>query len=119
MEGNKRPEETVARLLKCQRWGVCDAGTADSGGVDITTVHRFQHVAAQRAPEPHEQSTCDLRVKAVPLDEMPSTRRGPHVDWLHTAIAMGSRFVWWVHWGPRTQERAARLIAPLVARQCG
>jgi len=46
MEGSKRPEETVERLLKCQRWGVCDAGTADICGVDIKTVHRFQHVAA-------------------------------------------------------------------------
>jgi IS1 family transposase len=119
MEGTKLPEETVERLLKCQRWGVCDAGTADICGVDIKTVHRFQHVAAQRAQEHHEQITCDLRVEAVQLDEMHSKRRGPHVEWLHTAIAMGSRFVLWVHWGPRTQESAALLIAQLVARLCG
>ena len=42
MEATKLPEETVERLLKCQRWGVCDAGTADICGVDIKTVHRFQ-----------------------------------------------------------------------------
>src|SRR5215207_5481371 len=65
MEGTKLPEETVERLLKCQRWGVCDAGTADICGVDIKTVHRFQHVAAQRAQEHHDQVTRDLRVAAV------------------------------------------------------
>jgi IS1 family transposase len=119
MERTKLPAETVERLLKCQRWGVCDAGTADICGVDIKTVHRFQHVAAQRAQAPHEQVTRDLRVAAVQLDERPSKRRGPHVDWLHTAIAMGSRFVRWVHWGPRTQESAAMLIAQVVARRCG
>jgi hypothetical protein len=49
MEATKLPEETTERLLKCQRWGVCDAGTADICEVDIKTVHRFQHVTAQSA----------------------------------------------------------------------
>jgi hypothetical protein len=40
------PEDTVIRLVQCQRWGVCDAGTADICAVDLKTVHRFQHVAA-------------------------------------------------------------------------
>jgi hypothetical protein len=119
MEGSKRPEETVERLLKCQRWGVCDAGTADICGVDIKTVHRFQHVAAQRAQAHHEQATHDLQVEGVQLDEMHSQRRGPRVEWLHTAIAMRSRFLLWVHWGPRTQESAALLIAQVVARLGG
>ena len=29
MARSKLPETTVTQLLKCQRWGVCDAGTAD------------------------------------------------------------------------------------------
>jgi hypothetical protein len=119
MEGSKLPEETVERLLKCQRWGVCDAGTADICGVDIKTVHRFQRVAAERAQEHHDQVTRELQVEGVQMDEMHSKRRGPHVEWLHTAIAMRSRFVLWVHWGPRTQESAALLIAQVVARLCG
>jgi hypothetical protein len=85
----------------------------------MKTVHRFQTIAAQRAQKHHEQVTRDLQVAAVQLDEMYSKRRGPHVDWLHTAIAMRSRFVLWVHWGPRTQESAALLIAQVVARRCG
>jgi hypothetical protein len=116
MEATKLPAETVERLLKCQRWGVCDAGTAEICGVDIKTVHRFQHVAAQRAQEHHEQVTCDLQVEGVQLDEMHSKLRGRRVEWLHTAIAMGSLCLLWVHWGPRTQERAAILIAQVVAR---
>ena len=115
---SKVPEETVERLLKCQRWGVCDEGTADICGVDIKTVHRFQRVAAPRAQAHHEQVTRDLEVKGVQVDEMHSKRRGPHVEWLHTAIAMSSRFLLWVHWGPRTQESAALLIAQVVARLC-
>ena len=43
---SKLPEDTVVRLLKCQRWGVCDEGTADIYAVDLKTVHRFQQVAA-------------------------------------------------------------------------
>jgi hypothetical protein len=119
MAATKLPEATVERLLKCQRWGVCDAGTADICGVDIKTVHRFQRVAAQHAQEHHEQVVRELHVEGVQLDEMHSKRRGPCVEWLHTAIAMRSRFVLWVHWGPRTQESAARLIAQVVARLCG
>jgi hypothetical protein len=119
MEATKLPEATVERLLKCQRWGVCDAGTADICGVDIKTVQRFQAVAAHRAQTHHDQVTRDLRGAAVPLDERHATRRGPHVEWRHTAIAMRGRFVRWVHWGPRTPERAARRCAPVVARLCG
>ena len=98
--------------------GGCDEGTADSCGVDIKTVHRFQRVAAPRAQAHHEQVTRDLEVKGVQVDEMHSKRRGPRVEWLHTAIAMSSRFLLWVHWGPRTQESAALLIAQVVARLC-
>jgi hypothetical protein len=43
---SKLLEDTVVRLLKCQRWGVCDEGTADICAVDLKTVHRFQQVAA-------------------------------------------------------------------------
>jgi hypothetical protein len=118
MAATKLSEETVERLLKCQRWGVCDVGTADICGVDIKTVHRFQKVAAQRAQEHHEQVTRELQVEGVQLDEMHSKLRR-RVEWLHTAIAMGSRFVLWVHWGPRTQESAALLIAQVVARLWG
>jgi hypothetical protein len=119
LQGSKLAEETVERLLKCQRWGVCDAGSADICGVDIKTVHHFQQVAAYRAQEHHEQVTRDLKVEGVQLDEMHSKRRGPQVEWLQTALAMGSRFLLWVHWGPRTPESAARLSAQVVARLCG
>jgi hypothetical protein len=119
MDATKLPEKTMERVLKCQRWGVCDTGTADICEVDIKTVHRFQKIAAQRAPAHHEQVTHELRVEAVQLDEMHSKRRGPHVEWLHTAIAMSSRFVLWVHWGERTQESAATVIAQVVARLSG
>jgi hypothetical protein len=58
-------------------------------------------------------------VEGVLRDAMHSKRRGPPVEWLQTAIALRSRFLRWGHWGPRTQERAARLIAQVVARLCG
>jgi len=38
------------------------------------------------------------------------------VEWIHTALAMGSWFLLWVDCGPRTQEHAAGLIAQVVAR---
>ncbi len=54
MARSKLPEATVEQLLKCQRWGVCDEGTADICAVDLKTVHRFQRVAAHRAQTHHQ-----------------------------------------------------------------
>src|SRR5215217_6502053 len=110
------PEATVEQLLKWQRWGVCDAGTADMGAVDLTTVHRFQHVAAQRAETHHRQSVQYVEVQGVQLDEAHSKLRPTQVEWVHTALAMGSWFLLWVDFGPRTQGTAATLIAQVVAR---
>src|SRR5438477_7993827 len=55
MARSKLPEATVIQLLKCQRWGVCDEGTADIYAVDLKTVHRFQAVATHRAQTHHQQ----------------------------------------------------------------
>jgi hypothetical protein len=37
MARSKLPEATVIQMLKCQRCGVCDAGTADMCAVDLKT----------------------------------------------------------------------------------
>jgi IS1 family transposase len=113
---SKLPEDTVVRLLKCQRWGVCDAGTADICAVDRKTVHRFQQVAAQRAETHHRQVVREVDVPGVQLDEAHSKLRPHQVAWIHTALAMGSWFVLWIDIGPRTQEHAAALVAQVVAR---
>ena len=116
MARSKLPEDTVVRLLKCQRWGVCDEGTADICAVDLKTVHRFQRMAAQRAEVHHRQSVQHVDVEGVQLDEAHSKLRPQQVEWVHTALAMGSWFLLWVDFGPRTQETAAALIAQVVAR---
>lgn len=112
----KLPEEKVVRLLKCQRWGVCDEGTADICEVDIKTVHRFQGVSSGRAQEHHQQVACELDVKGVQVDEAHSKRRPKKVEWIHTALAMGSLFILWVAFGPRNTDTAAYLIAQVIAR---
>ena len=106
----------MERLLKCQRWGVCDEGTADICAVDLKTVYRFQRVATQRAQTHHQQVVRDVDVPGVQLDEAHSKLRPKQVEWVHTALAMGSWFLLWVDFGPRTQEHAAGLIAQVVAR---
>src|SRR3989441_4307055 len=116
MACSKLPEETVIRLVKCQRWGVCDEGTADICAVDLKTVHRFQRLAAQRAETHHRQSVQHVEVQGVQLDEAHSKLRPKQVEWVHTALAMGSWFLLWVDFGPRTQGTAAALIAQVVAR---
>ena len=116
IEPEKLSEATVEQLLKCQRWGVCDAGTADICAVDLKTVHRFQRVAAQRAMQHHQQSVQDVEVLGVQLDEAHSKLRPKQVEWVHTALAMGSWFLLWVDCGPRTQETAATLIAQVIVR---
>ena len=116
MARSKLPEETVIQLVKCQRWGVCDAGTADICAVDLKTVYRFQRVATQRAQTHHQQVVWDVDVPGVQLDEAPAKLRPKQVEWVHTALAMGSWFLLWVDFGPRTQDMAATLIAQVVAR---
>lgn len=112
----KLPEEKVIRLTKCQRWGVCDEGTADICEVDIKTVHRFQGVSSGRAQEHHQQVACELEVEGVQVDEAHSKRRPKKVEWIHTALAMGSLFILFVAFGPRNTDTAAYLIAQVVAR---
>src|SRR5262245_33743920 len=116
MARSKLPEETVIRLLKCQRWGVCDEGTADICAVDLKTVHRLQHVAAQRAETHHRQVVRAVDVPGVQMDEAHSKLRPRQVAWIHTALAMGSWFLLWVDVGPRTQEMASALMAQVIAR---
>ncbi len=116
MARSKLPEETIVRLLKCQRWGVCDEGTADICAVDLKTVHRFQRMAAQRAEAPHRHSVQHVEGEGVPWDEAHAKLRPKQVEWVHTALAMGSWLLLWVDCGPRTQETAAALIAQVVAR---
>jgi IS1 family transposase len=116
MARSKLPEDTLIQLVKCQRWGVCDAGTADICAVDLKTVYRFQRVAAQRAVTHHQQSVQNLEVQGVQLDEAHTKLRPKQVAWVHTALAMGSWFLLWVDFGPRTQDTAAALIAQVIAR---
>jgi IS1 family transposase len=116
MARSKLPEETVIQLVKCQRWGVCDEGTADICAVDLKTVHRLQQVAAQRAETHHRQVVRGVDVPGVQLDAAHSKLRPHQVAWSHTALAMGSWFLLWVDVGPRTQEQAALMLAQVVAR---
>jgi hypothetical protein len=116
MAWSKVPEETVERLQQCQRWDVCDAGTAVICNVELKTVYRFQRVAAHRAETLHRQVVRAVEVPGVQLDEAHSKLRRRQVVWIHTALAMGGWFLLWVDVGPRTQEMAAALIAQVVAR---
>ena len=116
MARSKLSEDTVIQLVKCQRWGVCDEGTADICAVDLKTVHRLQQVAAQRAETHHRQVVRGVDVPGVQLDEAHSKLRPHQGAWIHTALAMGSWFLLWVDVGPRTQEQAALMLAQVVAR---
>ncbi|MCS6806505.1 MAG: hypothetical protein RMM98_15780 [Acidobacteriota bacterium] len=116
MDKTKLPEETVERLLRCQRWGGCDEGTADIGQVDPKTVRRFQRVSAARAQEHHEQVVREVEVAGVQRDEMHSKLRRHRAAWIFSALAMSSQFILWVVCGPRSPETAAHLIAQVVAR---
>src|SRR4029453_11244026 len=116
MARSKLPEETVERLLKCQRWGVCDEGTADICAVDLKTVQRLQYVAARRAESHHRQVVREVDVPGVQLAEAHSKLRPRQVAWMHTALAMGSGLLLWIDIGPRPQEHAATLVAQVVTR---
>ena len=116
MARSKLPEATVQQLLNCQRWGVCDEGTAAICAVELKTVQRFQSVAAHRA-QPHQQQIVQqVDVQGVQLDEAHSKLRPSRVEWIHTALALGSWFLLGGAFGPRTQDTAAGLSAQVVAR---
>jgi hypothetical protein len=55
-------------------------------------------------------------VRGVQMDEAHSKLRRRRAEWIHTALAMGSWFLLWVDFGPRTQDTAATLIAQVAAR---
>jgi hypothetical protein len=110
------PEATVEQLLKGQRWGVGDEGTADMWAGDLKTVHRVQRVAAHRAQPHHQQAVQQVDGTGVQRDEAHSKLRQRRVEWIQTALAMGSGFLLWVDCGPRPQDTAAALIAQGVAR---
>jgi len=80
------------------------------------TVHRFQHVAVQRAETHHRQVVRAVDVPGVQLDEAHAKLRPRRVVWIPTALAMGSWFLLWVDVGPRTQEMATTPSAQVVAR---
>jgi hypothetical protein len=119
MARRKLPAETVERLLQCQRWGVCDEGTADICAVDLKTVHRLQSMAARRAQPPQQQVVPQVDVQGVQWDEAHSKLRPRQVEWIQTALARGTWFVLGVDFGPRTPEHAATLMAQVSARVRG
>lgn len=116
MEYTKLSFKTIETLLKCQRWGVCDEGTADICCIDLKTVHRFQRVSAARAKRHHDQVVQQVEIQGVQMDEMHSKGLRGEVYWLHTAIDMTSRFLLWFLLAPRDQQAATALIAQVVAR---
>ena len=79
MARSKLPEATVERLLKCQRCGVCDEGTADLCAVALKTVHRFQRVATHRAQLYHQQAVQQVDVQRVQMDKAHSKLRCRHI----------------------------------------
>jgi hypothetical protein len=116
MARSKLAADHVERLRKWQRWGVCDAGTADLCAVALQTVSRVQPVATQRAQTHHQPVVRDVDVPGVPLDAAHATLRPTQVEGVHTAWAMGSGFLLWVDCGPRLQDPAAALMAQGIAR---
>ena len=78
--------------------------------------YHCQRVATQRAQTPHQQVVRDVDVPGVQLDEAHAKLRPKQVAWVQTALAMGSGFLLWVDFGPRTQDTAAALIAQVIAR---
>ena len=90
MARSKLPEATVPQLLQCQRWGVCDAGTADICAVDRKTVPRFQSAAAHRAQTHPQQVVQQVDVQGGQLDEAHAKLRPRRVTWIHTALPWGA-----------------------------
>jgi hypothetical protein len=116
MARGKRPAATGEQWRQWQRWGVCDAGTADSCGGARQTVPRLQQMAAHRAQLHHCQGVQAVDVQGGQRDEAHAQLRPQQVEWGPTALAMGRGGLLGVACGPRTPEVAAPRIAQVVAR---
>ena len=83
------------------------------------------HQEHREPQDPHQQEYVGKQV--VPHLSFPSKIGEMEIGYLflrcgncpHDRGTPPSRFVLGIHWGPRTQERAALLIAQVVARLCG
>src|SRR5262245_40254794 len=85
MARSKLSADTVEQLLKCQRWGVCEAGTADICARELKPVYRCQRVATRRAQSHPQQVGQDGDVPGVQGDEAPAKLRPQQGEWGHTA----------------------------------
>jgi hypothetical protein len=110
------PAAPVIRLVPCQRWGVCEEGTAALGGGDLKTGPRCPRVAAPRAQTPHRQSVQPREGQGGHWDEAHATLRPTPVAWGQTAWAMGRGCRLGVDCGPRPQGMAATRRAQVMAR---
>jgi hypothetical protein len=105
------PAAPVIRLVPCQRWGVCEEGTAALGGGDLKTGPRCPRVAAPRAQTPHRQSVQPREGQGGHWDEAHATLRPTPVAWGQTAWAMGRGCRLGVDCGPRPRAWPRR-VAP-------
>jgi IS1 family transposase len=118
LENSKISLTQQETLLKCFRWGMCDEGSADIGGVNVKTVRLFREKVAKRAEIHHDNCVRDVPVKAVQCDELLGKVHGGKT-WVGCAITMQTFLILAVYVGARNRRLADTLLANIWVRCCG
>lgn len=109
---------TVARVLKCFRWGLHDEAIADVCEIDQDTVVNIRTRAAARAQLHHDQDVKELKDAAAQGDELYVKMSGKSSCWIAAVILVQSFFIVSLAIGARNQRMADRLIAETRLRCC-
>jgi transposase-like protein len=102
---------TVARVLKCFRWGLHDEAIADVCEIDQDTVVNIRNRAAIRAQIHHDQEVKELKEPAAEADELYVKLSQKSSCWIAAVILTQCLLVVSLAVGARNQSMADKLIA--------
>jgi len=118
IERSSLSASTVARILKCFRWGLHDEAIADVCEVDQDTVVNIRTRAAIRAQIHHDQEVKEIRDPAAQADELYVKISQKSSCWIAASILTQCLLIVSLAVGARDQSMADKLIAETKLRCC-
>jgi transposase-like protein len=103
--------KTVARVLKCFRWGLHDEAIADVCEIDQDTVVNIRNRAAIRAQIHHDHEIKEIKEPAAEADELYVKLSQRSSCWIGAVILTQCLLVVSLAIGARNQSMADKLIA--------
>ena len=111
IERSSLSASTVARVLKCFRWGLHDEAIADVCEIDQDTIVNIRKRAAIRAQIHHDQEVKEIKEPAAEADELYVKLSKKSSCWIAAVILTQCLLVVSLTVGARSQSMADKLIA--------